>query len=523
MKALIVDALAHGRGRRLSTLDVIGAGPRTLAGVLEALGVEYLLQPASRYLEEPHPQGFDLLLVSAMSGDLPTAARVVKRWKREQGGPAVLGGPAASDPWGALRKTGVDVAVVGEGEYALSELVDSGLDPTGVRGAAYWDGGEVRLNPLRPVQPPTVFSEYPPSTKAVTQYPLYRSARVYVEVVRGCSNYHRARLDPRGCEGCERCTRGRLEERYTCPRGIPPGCGYCSVPSLHGPPRSRGVELVVGEAEELLGLGVRRLVLSAPGFLDYMRERLVHPHPLTDPRSPEPNYQALEELLSSLTSLPRVEAGEASVMVENLKPSLVTPRAAELLGKYLAGTPVSIGLETGCPHHSRAIGRPNTPEEALQAVRLLKAAGLRPYVYVIHGLPGQTRETSRKTEEAIEKSAHAGAERVILYRFQSLPASAFSGQPSGPPSTRDEDSKAIAQAAERINREARRGLVGQRIWVVAAERYRGDPERWVAYPLKHGPVVLVGGALREGALVQVRVTGLLGRRMVCAQPLTPKK
>ena len=170
-----------------------------------------------------------------------------------------------------------------------------------------------------------------------------------------------------------------------------------------------------------------------------------------------------------------------------------------------------------------AVPAPSSPGEVLRAVELLRRWGLRPYVYVIHGLPGQTRETSRKTEEAIEKSAHAGAERVILYRFQSLPASAFSGQPSGPPSTRDEDSKAIAQAAERINREARRGLVGQRIWVVAAERYRGDPERWVAYPLKHGPVVLVGGALREGALVQVRVTGLLGRRMVCAQPLTPKK
>ncbi len=31
----------------------------------------------------------------------------------------------------------------------------------------------------------------------------------------------------------------------------------------------------------------------------------------------------------------------------------------------------------------------------------------------------------------------AGAERVILYRFQSLPMSAFSAYPSAPPNIRD--------------------------------------------------------------------------------------
>ena len=40
MKPLIVDALASGKGSRLVTRDVIGAGQRTIAGIIESEGIE---------------------------------------------------------------------------------------------------------------------------------------------------------------------------------------------------------------------------------------------------------------------------------------------------------------------------------------------------------------------------------------------------------------------------------------------------------------------------------------------------
>ena len=134
-------------------------------------------------------------------------------------------------------------------------------------------------------------------------------------------------------------------------------------------------------------------MLSAPGFLDYGRDLLVEPGPLTDPRSPEPNYSAVEELLSRLNGLDLVASGGASIMIENLKGELVTRRAAEVLGRYLAGTPVNVGFETGSPEHGVQIGRASTPLENLDSVRRLSRVGLKPYVYFIHGLPGQSSET----------------------------------------------------------------------------------------------------------------------------------
>ena len=70
MKALIVDALASGKGTRKATRDVIGAGPRTVAGVLEAHGHEARIAPVEQYLSQASYAGYDALLVSGMTSDL---------------------------------------------------------------------------------------------------------------------------------------------------------------------------------------------------------------------------------------------------------------------------------------------------------------------------------------------------------------------------------------------------------------------------------------------------------------------
>jgi radical SAM superfamily enzyme YgiQ (UPF0313 family) len=269
------------------------------------------------------------------------------------------------------------------------------------------------------------------------------------------------------------------------------------------------------EVKNLLDIGVTRVVLSAPCFLDYGRDILVDPEPLTDPRSPEPNYPELEALLLELTNLDQVAEKNASIMIENIKSSLVTEKAARILGENLFGTPVSIGFETGCPDHSIQLGRPSSPFETLTAVRRLKKAGMKPYVYFIHGLPGQTEKTVEKTVNAIHRSMEEGAERVILYRFMSLPMSAFRGVPSASPSIKDPLSYRIYQEAQKANLSAKEALIGEKIRVVVAESYDRDPSYTIAYPLYHGPVVLLKAQnLSEGTVLDVMLTGVASNRMV---------
>ena len=58
-------------------------------------------------------------------------------------------------------------------------------------------------------------------------------------------------------------------------------------------------------------------------------------------------------------------------------------------------------------------------------------------------------------------------------------------------------------------------MVGEKLQVVVAERYDRDPRFWVAYPLLHGPVMLVkGDKLDEGDVVLTRVIDVASDRMV---------
>lgn len=530
MKPLIVDALASGRGKRLATRDAIGAGPRSVGGVLENIGLKPRIALAEAVLEGNEDlNSYDMLLLSGMTPDMKAIRRVASMWRSDSDGPVLIGGPAASDPEKALRRGRADLCVTGEGELTLMELLDLGLDQgrlpdpdelKGILGVAYLESGAVRINSLRPVMKREIYDKLRPSTRIVIDYPLHRSARVYVEVLRGCSNYVRARLaiTEADCADCRKCRAGSLEERYYCPVGVPPGCGYCSVPSMFGPPKGRCIDGIVEEVRGLISMGVRRIVLSAPDFLDYGRDILVEPQPLTDPRSPEPNYSAIEDLLSRLKGFDPVTDGEASIMIENVKGSLVTEEAAEILGRHLEGTPVNIGFETGSDEHCWQLGRASSAAENLWALRRLKRAGLRPYAYFIHGLPGQTPRTSDQTVKTIGDTVRAGASRIILYRFQPLPMSAFHDQPAAPPAAKDGLSKRIYDAARKANTKLKGEYLGERLSVVIAEPYEKDRRYHVAYPMHHGPVVLVEGADGlDGEVVDVEVVGKASERMVRAR------
>jgi len=529
MEILVVDALGAGKGGRVATIDAIGAGPRSVVGVFERHGMQPRIATATQVFADNSLLGkADMLLISAMSVDLPSARRLVRLWRRmNRHGPVLIGGPLASNPYDAITRVGASIAVIGEGEKTLEELIGLGLvegsipdseELRKVAGIAFSDEGRLRVNRLRPAMPRAEYDYFKPSTRAIVDYSFHFASRVYVEVLRGCSNYYRARIslsDEDRCIGCNRCTEGGLEERYDCPVSIPPGCGYCSVPSLFGPPRSRSAENVVQEASELIGRGVRRIVLSAPDFLDYGRDLLMKPAPLTDPRSPAPNYEAIETLLCKITKITEMAEGDVAVMVENVKANLVTEAAARILGTYLPGSPVNIGCETGSISHSALLGRPSTPEESLRAVELLRRNGLKPYVYFIHGLPGQSAETAGDTVRVIGESVRRGAERIILYRFQPLPMSAFSDMPQPPPAKKDELSWIIWKTARAANLRLKKEIIGSRLKVVLASPYEHDRRFIVGYPLQHGPVVLLRGSHdMVGRVMDVVVKRVVSDRLV---------
>ncbi len=112
-RALVVDALARGsKLKRVVTVDVIGAGPRAVAALLESRGLRADLVPAEAVAEDPSIlAGYDVLMVSAMTSDEGSAAAIAREWRRRSGGPAVLGGPVTADPTSVARPASMSLGL----------------------------------------------------------------------------------------------------------------------------------------------------------------------------------------------------------------------------------------------------------------------------------------------------------------------------------------------------------------------------------------------------------------------------
>ncbi len=506
----MVDALGSAKGTRMLARDVIGCGPRWICGVLERADVECRIQLCEEFLKgRTAGRAPDFLLASAMSMDLPALRRIGRKAARiAPDSLKIVGGPVCGSPRRALEASGFDLAVSGEGEEALQSIL-AGKEPGNVPGLSYWLDGRILTNPPAPRLGEDKYNRLFPSTRRIVDYPTHFASRVYVEVVRGCSNFNRTRIrlsDGRGCTECGKdCHRA-------CPQDIPPGCGFCSVPSTFGPPKSRRIDLVAREVEELVALGVQRIVLSAPDLLDYFRG-----NDLRDPRAPRPNYAKIDDLLAASNA---AAGGRAHISIENVKPSLFDDEAARVIAKNLPGSEVHIGCETGDASHSNALGRPSTPSDSLEAVRTAKKHGLRPYVYFIHGLPGQTVESARRTCQLMYRM-EPYVEKITVYRFKPLPRSAFEGEPPGPPRWKDESSKIIAQAAREINLRKKEEYAGRMLDVIGAEPNMKRKGEVLCYPVAGGPIVTVRGPRSLiGQRLKVRVVRSASERLLTGEVLS---
>jgi radical SAM superfamily enzyme YgiQ (UPF0313 family) len=516
---LVIDALSAGMGQRQSSRDSIGCGPRSVAGIFEKHGLSCRIHRVEDVLAKRSIlKQYEHLAISAMTMDIPAVLALLKYWqnKTRSYSRSIIGGPITSDPT-VLKTLSADALVIGEGEETLSELIlsgflDSSIDLASIRGIAYRREGHIHVTPTREfISSKKLSEEYTPSTTRIIDYRAYQASKVYVEITRGCSNFRRTTLplaDGRQCSDCGNCDSADPRVREECPEEIPPGCGFCSVPGTWGPPRSRSINAIVKEVQELLELGVHRIVLESPGFLDYMRGS----EPLTDPCHPRANLIAIQALLTKINDLPQVQDKTVHIAIENMKACLFTEDVARMLVASTVSSSPNIGLETGSEKHLRSIGKCGTPTDVLSAVKTAVKYGLKPFVYFIYGLPGEDAASTQESIRMMRAISDAGAERIILYGFRPLPGSAFEGFPES--SIRDAFGIQLRRTAEKINHEKKKDYVGLVVSGIAAEPSLTHRGFTMVYPLEEGPLITVPGGFSAGTRLKVQIVKVLSGGLV---------
>ncbi len=531
MRALVIDVLARAMGRKYTSYDVVGVGPRLVTGLLNQLHVRTDLITYEDLIRKPSTvENYDVLLLSAMSSDRAALGKMmtlINNYAPET--LKIIGGPISFEFYDILEHVGGDIVVVGEGENQLIELFKNyrkHLIHRDLEGLAEIRGLAIKIGKER-----IVFTGFPQYTSKELLNKIkpfaevdrvYRRTwmyRFYVEVVRGCSNFHRPLINIGGgreCIKCMICRKGDLVNRLWCPRHIPPGCGFCSVPFQFGPPRSRSIDAIVDEIRDLVRHGARRIVLSAPDFLDYGREELVKPYPLTDPCRPGPNYEFIERLLARINEIPEIYGGEVRVFIENVKACLVDERVSSILGRFLKGTTIHIGLETASKEYNDiVIGKPIGLNEAIHSIKLLREEGLRPYVYLMYGLPFMKYRVYRETIKSLDKLYEIGVEKITLYKFTPLPMTAFENfKPEI-----DRFKGIIGKLKRMVNKynllAKKRYFLNKIIRAYVIE----ENGRLYGYPVDHGPVIFIRKPLRSigvgnVCLARVKIVQVKARHVI---------
>ncbi len=521
MNILIVDCLSVGKEKRRFSRDFIGGGPKLIAGIVNQSGIEDLFIKIKRAEDilvnnRLELKEFDICLISAMTMDFKAVQLVIEKWREiNRTRLIIIGGPIASDP-SLLNILDIDILISCEGEKKFLRVIDilkkfnfriiqkTQEELLTVNGIIFRFGIKIFT---------TIPSEYLSSEeynrlndpifylKFITNYANYKSARVYVECLRGCSNYYRTKFplqNKKQCiNGCKNCEEGDLILRINCPANIPPGCGFCSTIHCFGTPKTRDAKHIIVEINGLLNLGVRRIVLGGPDFLDYSREFLTNDKILTTPSiPPEPNYMALEALIHQIIDLEPIKEQKAQIFIENVKANLCTERALNILSK-IPNSIFSIGCETGSDEFAKKLGRPILPSEIFDVVKRSLRYGIRIQVYFIHSLPGETAEYLKESIDLIDKFYKIGVEKITIYKYQEFPGCPFYDL-QNKSQLMNQNNKKLNQLRKKLvrrainfNRMRKEEMIGGIYNTILAESSLFNKEEVIGYIIKGGPKILI--------------------------------
>ncbi len=275
---------------------------------------------------------------------------------------------ATAEPLATLR-AGFDLVAIGEGETTIVAIVDAvlrGDDPRRLRGTAHLDGGRLVSHGPGERAP---LDAFPPFNAR------YRKWNA-IEITRGCVY----------------------------------ACSFCQTPYMFKARfRHRSIADVRSHIDRMREQGSRFVRFLTPTSLSYGSEDTTA------------NLDAVDALLASV----REGAGPNAKIYfgtfpSEIRPEHVTPRALEILARWVDNRTLVIGGQSGSDRILEQTRRGHTVEDVIRAVRLSVEAGFRPDVDFILGLPGEEESDRILSMQLAEKLVAMGA-RIHSHAFMPLP------------------------------------------------------------------------------------------------------
>jgi B12-binding domain/radical SAM domain protein len=277
---------------------------------------------------------------------------------------------ATAEPLATLQG-GFDLVAIGEGEHTLVTIVAAlreGRDPRTLPGTAHLDETTGRLVSHGPGER-LPLDTYPPFNAR------YRKWNA-LEITRGCVY----------------------------------ACSFCQTPYMFKARfRHRSVADVRHHIDQMRGHGSRFVRFLTPTSLSY------------GSADTTPDLDAVDALLASV----REGAGDDAKVFfgtfpSEIRPEHITPRALEILARWCDNRTLVIGGQSGSDRILEQTRRGHTVDDVVRAVELCVAAGFRPDVDFLLGLPGEEEPDRVASMQLAERLVTMGA-RIHSHAFMPLP------------------------------------------------------------------------------------------------------
>ncbi len=361
----MIESILNSRSKRILIvsppyrLSQVGfpLGLMYIAAVLERAGhhIEVIDMdvdnlPMDDYIRELKTRSYDYFLTGGMItcwNFIDFSCKFIKEIK-----PAVKivvgGGIVSSTPNSLISATAVDIGCIGEGEDTILDIIDAYENNTplaNVSGIVYKDGDKVIETGHRPDIQNLDVLPFP-------AWDLFNVEKTYIKYPSHFS-FLRAK---------------RSASIYTT-RGCPFQCTFCYTEKAV---RQRSIANVIAEIKELKErYGVGHINISDDLFV-VRKKRTI---------------EFCEAMIKNKINVTWSATGRCNIIdPEFLK--IMKAAGCDFMG---------LGIESGSAQVLKAIKKNQTPEQIVEAVKMVQKAGIIPGGTFILGLPPETKETVRET------------------------------------------------------------------------------------------------------------------------------
>ncbi len=269
-------------------------------------------------------------------------------------------------------------------------------------------------------------------------------------------------------------------------------CSFCIVPTTRGDERSRPMEDIVRECEEVVEKGAREVTLLGQIVTSYGRRDYPHTG----------NVTPFVQLLEKVNAIPKLERIRfTSPHPRGFREDLADAfRRLPKLGEY-----VHLPVQSGSDRILKAMRRPYSRERYLEIVRSLRAAqpGMAFSTDIIVGFPGETEEDFQQT---VDLCRQVDFDMAYIFKYSvrsGTPAATLEGQVPDP--VREERNRILLEELGKGSLRRAQSLVGT-VQEVLVEGPDKTGERFMGRTRGNRATVFEAAPRLVGSLVQVEIT-----------------